>query len=108
MAFHVRMLPIFAETHTGDWLESFDTFAEYGANMIVIPGHGGPTDMQTVDTYTRGYLEYVRAKVQELLDEGKGLEDAFQIDQTPYKHLHTYDELAAKNAGRVFEEMEFD
>ena len=26
----------------------------------------------------------------------------------PNKHWHTYDELAARNAGRVFERMEFE
>jgi hypothetical protein len=43
-----------------------------------------------------------------LIDEGKGLEDAFLIDQSPYKDLHTFDELATKNAGYIFTEMEFD
>ena len=41
-----------------------------------------------------------------LLEEGGTLEDAYAIDQSPYKHLETFDELAAKNAGRVFEAME--
>lgn len=108
MAFHTRLLPVFSDTHTGDWLESFAIFAAYAKDMIVVPGHGGPTDMATTDKYTRGYLEYVRAKIQKLIDEGKGLEDAFLIDQSPYKDLHTFDELATKNAGYIFTEMEFD
>ena len=108
MAFHIRMLPVFSDTHTGDWLESFAVFADYAKDMIVVPGHGGPTDMATVDKYTRGYLEYVRAKIRVLIDEGKGLEDAFLIDQSPYKDLHTFDELATKNAGYIFTEMEFE
>lgn len=108
MAFHERMLPIFSDTHTGDWLESFEHFAEYGKSMIVVPGHGRPTQMDVVDQYTRGYLIFLRSKVAALLDEGKGLSDAFLIDQSQYEHLHTYKELSAKNAGRVFEEMEFE
>jgi hypothetical protein len=46
--------------------------------------------------------------VQQILDDGGSLDEAYQIDQTAYKHWHTYDELAARNAGRVFERMEFE
>lgn len=108
MAFHVRMPPIFDDTDTAAWLESFELFAEETADMIIIPGHGGPTDIASVRAGTVDYLVYLRDKVQALLDEGGSLDEAYQIDQTPFKHLHTYDELAARNAGRVFERMEFE
>lgn len=109
IAFHVRLLPIFPDTNTAAWLETWkNTFAAFAKDKIIIPGHGGPTDFATVDQWTRGYLEYIRGKVRELLDEGGTLDDAYQIDQSPYAHLATFDELAAKNAGRVFEAMEFE
>ena len=109
MAFQQRLLPVFPETDTAAWLETWHSeFAPYAKDMIVIPGHGEATDFATVDQWTRGYLEYLRGKVAELLDEGGTLEDAYQIDQSPYKHLETFEQLAAKNAGRVFEAMEFE
>lgn len=109
IAFHVRLLPIFPDTDTASWLETWNsTFTEFAQDKIIIPGHGGPTDFATVDLWTRGYLEYLRGKVAVLIEEGGSLEDAYQIDQTPYKHLATFEELAAKNAGRVFEAMEFE
>lgn len=109
IAFHIRMLPIFPNTNTAAWLETWqERFAEFAQDKVIIPGHGGPTDFATVDEWTRGYLEYLRSKVAELLENGGTLEDAYQIDQTPYAHLETFDELAAKNAGRVFEAMEFE
>ncbi|EAR60443.1 MBL fold metallo-hydrolase [Neptuniibacter caesariensis] len=109
MAFQQRLLPVFPETDTAAWLETWhNEFAPYAKDMIVIPGHGEATDFATVDQWTRGYLEYLRGKVAELLDEGGTLEDAYQIDQSPYKHLETFEQLAAKNAGRVFEAMEFE
>jgi len=61
-----------------------------------------------VDKWTRGYLEYLRGKVGILIEEGGSLEDAYKIDQSPYAHLETFKELSAKNAGRVFEAMEFE
>lgn len=107
MAFHERLLPIFEDTVTADWLESWESFAALGAE-VVIPGHGGPTDMAEVTKYTRDYLVYLRARVRELLDAGGGLAESYDLDQSPYAHLDTFEELAARNAERVYREMEFE
>jgi len=107
MAFHERMLPIFEHTDTAAWIETWPEFEALGAELV-IPGHGGPTDMATVTEYTRDYLAYLRGKVGELLDAGGTLQEAYAVDQSPYAHLDTYDELARLNASRVFEAMEFE
>jgi glyoxylase-like metal-dependent hydrolase (beta-lactamase superfamily II) len=108
MAFHERMLPIFEDTYTVDWLNTWDTEFEALNATYVIPGHGHPTNMDQVRRYTKGYLEYLRGKVGEHLENGGGLAEAYYIDQSPYAHLDTFEELATKNAGRVFEQMEFE
>jgi len=108
MAFHERMLPIFEDTITTDWLETWDTKFEPLGATYVIPGHGHPTNMDQVRRYTKGYLEYLRARIAEHLDSGGGLAEAYYVDQSPYAHLDTFEELATKNAGRVFEQMEFE
>ncbi|HSJ81068.1 MAG TPA: rhodanese-like domain-containing protein [Thiobacillus sp.] len=106
-AFHIRMLPIFEDTDTAKWIETWDLFEALGAE-IVIPGHGGPTDMATVRKWTRDYLVHLREKVAEVVKAGGSLDDAYQVDQSAYLHLHTADELARSNAGRVFRAMEFE
>jgi len=106
-AFHIRMLPIFEDTDTAKWIETWDKFEALGA-QIVIPGHGGPTDMATVRKWTRDYLVYLREKVAEVIKNGGSLDDAYKVDQSPYLHLHTADELARSNAGRVYRAMEFE
>ncbi len=108
MAFHERMLPIFQETYTADWLETWDNEFEALGAKYVIPGHGHPTNMDQVRRYTRDYLVYLRGKIQEHMDAGGDLAEAYYVDQSPYAHLDTYEELATKNAGRVFEQMEFE
>ncbi len=108
MAFHERMLPIFEDTYTADWLETWDTEFEALEATYVIPGHGHPTNMAQVRRYTRNYLLYLRGKIAEHLDAGGGLAEAYYVDQSPYAHLDTFEELATKNAGRVFEQMEFE
>ena len=108
MAFHERMLPIFEHTYTADWLETWDTEFEALKATYVIPGHGHPTNMDQVRRYTKDYLEYLRGKVGELIEDGGGLAEAYYVDQSPYANLDTFEELATKNAGRVFEQMEFE
>lgn len=108
MAFHERMLPIFENTYTADWLETWETAFEPLGAIYVIPGHGHPTNMAQVRRYTRDYLMYLREKIGAHLEAGGDLTDAFHVDQSPYRHLHTFDELATRNAGRVFEQMEFE
>ena len=34
--------------------------------------------------------------------------DTIEIDQSRYAHLDTFDELASRNTGRLFEQMEFE
>ena len=108
MAFHERMLPIFENTCTKCWLKTWDEkFAPLNATYV-IPGHGHPTNMAQVTRFTRNYLLDLRAKVSEVLDNGGDLAEAFYVDQERWRSLDTFEELAKRNAGRVFEEMEFE
>jgi len=108
MAFHERLLPIFPETITLDWLETWDAEFEPLGATYVIPGHGHPTNMAQVRRYTKDYLVYLRGKVGAHLEAGGDLAEAYYVDQSPYAHLHTFEELATRNAGQVYEEMEFE
>lgn len=108
MAFHERMLPIFEHTITADWIETWDTVFEPLGATYVIPGHGHPTNMDQVRRYTRDYLVYLRERIGAHLEGGGDLAQAYYVDQSPYKNLDTFEELATKNAGRVYEQMEFE
>ena len=59
MAFHERLLPIFDDTDTAGWLESWENFEALQATYV-IPGHGHPTNMDQVRRYTKDYLVYRR------------------------------------------------
>lgn len=107
MAFHERLLPVFEYTDTRAWIETWNKFAALEAE-VVIPGHGGPTTMPVVTEFTIGYLRHLRTVVGEVLGDGGSLEDAYRVDQSAYSHLHTYDELAARNADAVYRAMEFE
>lgn len=108
MAFHERMLPIFSDTIVADWIETWDTKFEALGATYVIPGHGHPTNMAQVRRYTRDYLLHLRKKIGSLLEDGGDLKDAYYIDQSAYAHLDTFEQLATRNAGEVYEQMEFE
>lgn len=108
MAFHQRMLPIFEDTIVSDWIETWETGFEPLNATYVIPGHGTPTNMDQVRRYTRDYLVHLREVVGAHLDNGGDLADAYYVDQSAYEHLDTFEELATRNAGRVYEQMEFE
>ncbi|WP_299614957.1 MBL fold metallo-hydrolase [uncultured Tateyamaria sp.] len=108
MAFHERMLPIFEDTIVLDWIETWECCFEPLGATYVIPGHGHPTNMDQVRRYTRDYLAHLREAVGAHLDAGGELAEAYYVDQSAYAHLDTFEELATRNAGRVFEQMEFE
>lgn len=108
MAFHERMLPIFNDTETATWIDTWDNAFEKLGAIYVIPGHGHPTNMAQVRKYTRDYLIHLRSEIQKHIDEGGELDQAYYVDQDAYKHLDTFTELAKRNAGRVYEQMEFE
>jgi glyoxylase-like metal-dependent hydrolase (beta-lactamase superfamily II) len=105
IAFHQRLLGIFPDSDVDAWIESFDAMANL-APAVVIPGHGEPTDIETLRTYTQSYLIYLRDEIAAILEDFGGLSDAYEIDQSAYQHLDTFDELALKNVGRLFRQME--
>lgn len=107
IAFHQRLLPVFEHTDTAAWVETWDNFVALNADYI-IPGHGEPTDLLQVTTYTVDYLRHMREQIATLLDNGGSLIDAYEVDQSAYAHLDTFNELARQNAGRIYRAMEFE
>jgi len=108
IAFHERMPPIFDGTCTSCWIETWDNALMPLNPTYVIPGHGHPTNLAQVTRYTRDYLLDLRAKIGAHLEEGGDLAGAYYVDQSQWAHLDTFEELATKNAGVVFAEMEFE
>lgn len=108
IAFHERMPPIFEGTCTRCWIETWETRFAPLAPTYVIPGHGHPTNLAQVTRYTRDYLVDLRAKIDAHLQAGGDLAGAYHVDQSAWSHLDTFEELATKNAGVVFTEMEFE
>lgn len=108
IAFHERMPPIFQGTCTACWIETWDTALMPLNPTYIIPGHGHPTNLAQVTRYTRDYLLDLREKIGTHIEEGGDLAGAYYVDQSGWAHLDTFEELATRNAGVVFAEMEFE
>lgn len=108
IAFHERMPPIFEGTCTLCWIETLENKFMPLNPTYVIPGHGHPTNLAQVTRYTRDYLVDLRAKIGAHIEAGGDLAGAYYVDQSAWAHLDTFEELATKNAGVVFVEMEFE
>lgn len=108
VAFHQRLLPVMEHTDTAGWINTWDIF-EALKPEITIPGHGvATTDMNVLRKYTKDYLVYLRKKIEEVLDDDGGVQEAYKIDQSAYSHLDTFNILALQNVGRIFRSMEFE
>lgn len=108
IAFHERMLPVFPHTCTSCWIETWTEKLEPLNPTYIVPGHGHPTNLAQVRRYTLDYLVDLRTKVGAHIEDGGDLAKAYYVDQEQWKSLDTFEELATKNAGRVYEEMEWE
>jgi hypothetical protein len=64
--------------------------------------------MAQVRRYTRDYLLDLRGKIGAHIEEGGDLAGAYYVDQSRWSKLHTFEDLATRNAGQVFVEMEWE
>ena len=101
-----RMLGVLPLSHSGSWVRVFDKLAQLDPKTV-IPGHGHPTNLERARKETRDYLVYLREEVGKSFDKGDTLQDAVDmIDQSRFKHLANFDQLARRNANQVYLEME--
>jgi glyoxylase-like metal-dependent hydrolase (beta-lactamase superfamily II) len=101
-----RMLAVIPIGHTGNWLKAFDALAALAPKRIV-PGHGNPTDIGRARRDTRDYLAYLRDQAKPAFDRGENPDDfAKMLDQSRFRNLVNFSELATRNANAVFLEIE--
>ncbi|CAA7611334.1 MBL fold metallo-hydrolase [Magnetospirillum sp. UT-4] len=107
IVFTERMLGVLDVSRSKDWLAAFETLAALGPAQVV-PGHGRPATLAAARAATADYLAHLRREVAKVLAAGGGMEAAAGIDQAAFLGLAMADQLARRNAMRVFEEMEFE
>ena len=79
IASHERIPHILEGVDTADWIETWNEAFEPLRPLYVIPGHGHPTNMAQVRRYTREYFAHLREKVDEIIEAGEGLAEAYYV-----------------------------
>ena len=103
-----RLLAVLPMSNSGNWIAAFDKLAALKPKTIV-PGHGRPTAMKRADKHTRAYLASIRAQAQRVLDAGGTLDEAVdQVDQSRFRTLVNFTQLARRNVHQVYLELERD
>lgn len=102
-----RMLGVGEQSNAKKWLEGFEAIARFKPDHI-IPGHGHATTVEQATAETYDYLVHLRTEIRTVLDNGGGIEQAVEIDQSAFAHLKAADQIARRNAQQVFVEMEFE
>ena len=102
-----RILGIGEQSHSGTWIEVFEAMAALNPTHVV-PGHGKATDLAgaTADTYD--YLVNLREKMGAYIDEGGGIIESVNVDQSAFSYLENFEGLAKRNAQQVYSEMEWE
>ena len=107
IVYHDRLLGVGSQSDSASWLA---VFAEIEAlnPVVVVPGHGRPGPLAQSRRETGDYLRLLRQRVGEFLEQGGTLDQISKVDQSDFKQLAVFDQIAGRNAHRVFQEMEFE
>lgn len=102
-----RMLGVIEVSNSKSWLVVFDAMAQYPVNILV-PGHGPVTDLIQARADTYDYLLFLRTLVADFIEQGGGIENIGQLDQSRFEYLKNYDILKGRNAQKVYQELEWE
>ncbi len=102
-----RILGIGEQSHSGDWIDVFNTMAQLNAKYVV-PGHGSVTTMAKAKADTLDYLTNLREKMRVYMEDGGEIINSVNVDQSKFTYLENFEGLSKRNAQQVFSELEFE
>ncbi|MDH5545007.1 MAG: MBL fold metallo-hydrolase [Gammaproteobacteria bacterium] len=97
-----RLLAILDVSDVKNWLAAYDALKQY-QDIVFIPGHGQPASLEAFEFPTRSYLAMIDSHMSKAVDEMTELQDAIKsLDQSGYKHLVNFEQLAGRNANLAY------
>ncbi|SEO78468.1 Glyoxylase, beta-lactamase superfamily II [Salinihabitans flavidus] len=102
-----RILGVGGQSSISGWPEAFEAMAALDPAHVV-PGHGPATTLERATADTYDYLMNLREKIGALIDEGGGIMEAPEVDQSAFDYLAQFESLAGRNAQTAFEQMEWE
>lgn len=89
------------------WLDSFAAIEALDPEYVV-PGHGPLTTLAQAQADTRDYLQNLRDRMREHIDDGGDIIGSVNVDQSAFAYLDQFEALAGRNAQAVFQQMEWE
>lgn len=106
LGFNERLPGLFDDSHYKEWMDSYNKMVSMvPKDVVVIPGHGTPTDLATLKRQTYDYLADLETQVRAIVEAGGTLEDVEAIDQSKYQDRPVFDQLAKPNAVNMYHQM---
>jgi glyoxylase-like metal-dependent hydrolase (beta-lactamase superfamily II) len=102
-----RVVGVMEFSDSASWLEVFAAIEALNPEHV-IPGHGPLTTLAQAQTDTRDYLQNLRDRMREHIDEGGDIIGSVEVDQSAFAYLAQFDSLAGRNAQAVFQQMEWE
>jgi len=100
-------IPFLGDSNTRRWVRILERM-EKEQLVALVPGHGGVAEKPNeAISLTRRYLEYLREKMGEAVDEFVPFSEAYEeISWSNFDHLTAFEEANRRNAYQVYLSME--
>lgn len=102
-----RLLGVLPFSDSKGWLEAFAAIEALEPEHVV-PGHGHATTLAQARAQSYDYLVNLRQKVRAHLEGGGDMIGSVDVDQSAFRDLKLFEQLARRNAQAVFAELEFE
>ena len=102
-----QRVPWLGDADTVNWLQTLNAIKS-SKPAAIIPGHGGlSSDPEALIKLTHDYLEFVRAKMKQAVDDWVTFDDAYdEVDWGDYEYLPAFFEANRRNAYQVYLSLE--
>lgn len=101
-----RLPAVIQDSNVKSWIDVFAKLSAFG-DVTFVPGHGKPGKLASFEFSTREYLTTLYGHMGEKIQAGADLQEAVSsTDQSRFKTLANFDELAGRNASWTYLERE--
>ena len=101
-----RLLAVLAVSRVSGWIAAFEQLRGF-PDARFVPGHGAPGKLADFEHPTYAYLTALKTHMDAAVESGTDISDAIAtLDQSPWKDLADFDELAGRNAHQTYLEAE--
>jgi glyoxylase-like metal-dependent hydrolase (beta-lactamase superfamily II) len=101
-----RLLAVLPVSRVSGWIGAFERLRAF-PDARFVPGHGTPGKLADFEQPTYSYLTALKTHMDAAVESGTDLSDAVaSFDQSPWKDLADFDELAGRNAHQSYLEAE--